>query len=418
MHGLIFPFELSLTLIILGFLQILLPIVSILTSIYFVFIFFTRPRRIRHPLPPGPPGKRILVVIPARNEESVIHRVLDNLRNINYPSHLIDIIVIADNCSDRTADVVRDAGYEVMVRNDLSGQSKAKALHWFFYDEGKLDSGYDAITILDADTVVEPDFFLHVEGRLRDGAKIVQGNRRALNPGDSIFSSVVGIMYAFESRLWYVPHTNHGLSTLILGTGVTITCDHLRLIGWDIRTLVEDAEFTIQSVLAGEKVQFCDEAVMYAETPVTLKLLWRQLRRWFSGQIDCGRFYLPAIWQKVREERGGQASILLVTLIIPFNCTLGVIQILVSFGTTYQLVGGRISPIAMISGLLANQLIGMGAAMVILILDNCVKPGFLKKFWKGILIFPYWSIFLGIIYIVSYIHPKKVWVPMEHNITR
>jgi cellulose synthase/poly-beta-1,6-N-acetylglucosamine synthase-like glycosyltransferase len=417
MLGMLFPLDVSLIIIILILLQVILPIVSILTSLYFVFIFLSRPKRIQHGMPPGDPLKHILVLIPARNEQNVIPRVLDSLRQADYPAELLDVHVIADNCSDHTAAVARAAGFSVLERHDLTAQSKAHALHWAFYDCGLLDAGYDAITIIDADSVINPDFFRHVDGKLRQGAKVVQGSRRPLNPGDSVFSALMSITYAFENRLWYVPHANHGLSTMIVGSGVTISCDHLRLIGWDIRTLVEDAEFTIQSVLAGERVHYCDEAIVKAELPSTFRMLWRQLRRWFSGHIACGRFYLPAIWRKVRLEHGGQASILLVNLIIPFTCTIGLLQILLGLATTYQLLGGRTTLPAMLSGLALNQLAGMAAAMIILIMDGCLKNHCLRDYWKGVLFFPYLGIFLGIIYLVSYIHPKKAWVPVEHQLS-
>ena len=414
MYGMLFPLDVSIIIIVLILLQIILPMVSILTSLYFAYMFLSKPQRNKHGIPPGDPASRILVLIPARNEENVIHRVLASLRQADYPERLLQVLVIADNCSDRTAEIAREAGFAVLERHDLSAQSKAHALHWAFYDQGLLDAGFDAITLLDADSVIRPDFFRHVDGKLRQGARVIQGSRRPLNPGASIFSAVMSITYAFENRLWYVPHANHGLSTMIVGTGVTISCAHLRLIGWDIRTLVEDAEFTIQSVLAGERVHYCDEAVILAELPVTFRMLWRQLRRWFSGHIACGRFYLPAIWRKVRSERGGQASILLVNLIIPFTCTIGLLQILLGLASTYQLVGGRTSLPAILSGLLLNQLVGMAAALIVLLLDGCFTNHCFRTYWKGILFFPYLGVFLGVIYLVSYIHPKKVWVPIEH----
>ena len=172
-----------------------------------------------------------------------------------------------------------------------------------------LDAGYDAITIVDSDSVLNPDFFLYIEAKLHEGAHVIQANRSSLNYNDSFVTSAMSIMYSFENRLWYIPHANHGLSTQLLGSGSTISCAHLRHIGWDIRTLVEDAEFSIQSILSGVRVHYIDDAKVMAEIPPTLKLLWRQLRRWFSGQIACSRYYLPAIWRKFRQDRGGQGFI-------------------------------------------------------------------------------------------------------------
>jgi cellulose synthase/poly-beta-1,6-N-acetylglucosamine synthase-like glycosyltransferase len=413
--GFILPLELPLTIVILIFVQVLLPIVSVLTGVYFLIIFLSSPRRPKRPLPTGTPVKRILVLVPARNEAKVINRLLDSLRQVSYPAGLLDVLVLADNCTDQTADVAREAGFKVMVRNDLSGQSKAFALHWAFYRQNLINAGYDAITILDADSIVDPNFFRYVEAELRQGTQVIQGNRGALNTGESVFTSAMSILYSFESRLWYTPHANHNLSTLLLGSGSTIACEHLRLIGWDIRTLVEDAEFSIQTVLAGVHIQFCDEARLQAEIPPTLRLIWRQLRRWFSGQIACGRFYLPAIWNKVWQDRGGQASLHLVTLIIPFNCTLGLLQIFLSAVTSYELVGGNVPLPVLLSGLLINQLSGMAAALFVLHMDGRLKANQLKSLWKGILVFPYWSLFMGLIYLVSFLFPKKKWELMDHN---
>ena len=409
------PLDPSLALIVLIFAQVVLPIASILTGLYFIVIFLSAPFRPRRKLPEGEPRLRILTLIPCRNEEALISGLWENLNQVNYPRHLIDFTVIADNCTDQTAERAREAGFTVLVRHDLSGQSKAHALNWAFYDQGLLNADYDAVSILDADTRLDPDFFLYVESYLRRGSKIVQGNRIAINPGQSVFSAAMSIIYSFESRLWHVPHANKGLSVTMMGTGCTIACDHLRLIGWDIRTLVEDCEFSIQSVLAGSSVQYCDQAHCYTELPSTLRMLWRQLRRWFSGHIACGRFYLPALWQKYRRDKGGHASIFIVTLIIPFTCTLGLMQLALSVVALWDLLGGRRSLTGILTGILINQIAGMLAALFVLLMDGRLNREQLRLVWKGVLCFPYWSIFLGVIYLTSFIKPMKKWVPMEHQ---
>lgn len=416
MYGIILPFELSITIIILIFLQIMLPLLSFLTGIYFLYIIISSPKRPKHPLPPGAPTKRILVLAPARNEANVINRLLDNLRQINYPRGLIDFLVIADNCSDNTAEVVREAGFNVLERHDLSTQSKADALNWAFYDQGLLEAGYDAISIVDSDCILNPDFFLYVEAKLRDGAQVIQGNRGSLNYDESFLTSAMSIFFSFENRLWWVPHSNHGLSTVLLGSGSTITCAHLRNIGWNIRTLGEDTEFSIQTILSGVNIHYIDEAKVLAETPPTLKMFWRQQRRWFSTQIACSRFFLPAIWRKFRQDRGGQASSLLIQLLLPFNSIIGLVQLFLGVFTTYELLGGRLPLSTLLTGLLINQLIGMCAALLILLLDSRLNWQQVKKLWKGILFFPYWSLFMGFIYLVTFIFPKKKWDLMVHNV--
>ena len=418
MPVLLFPIDPCLALIVLFFAQAVLPLASVMTGLYFVFIFLCSPQRPKIQLPTEPPDTRILVLIPCRNEESVIGRLLANLRQINYPAELIDFYVIADNCTDNTAAVARNAGFKVLVRHNLSGQSKAHALHWAFYDQGMLDAGFDAITFLDADTVVDRDFFLYTADSIKKGANVIQTNRVAFNAGQTFLTSAMSIIYSFENRLWYLPHANRGLSTTMTGTGCTIVCEHLRNVGWDIRTLVEDCEFAIQTVLSGSKVTYCDAAKCYVELPPNVRMLWRQLRRWFSGHIACGRFYLPALWNKFRHERGGHASIFMVTLIIPFTCTLGLFQLILSLIAMWNLLGGRQSIPELLCGIIINQIIGMLGAVIILLLDGRLNRKNFPGIWKGIICFPYWSIFLGIIYLTSFIKPKRKWVPMEHNLAR
>lgn len=417
MLGLLMPLDLSALLLIIVILQIILPIASIFTSLYFVYIFFTKPYRLPGALPSGRPVNKFLIIVAARNEENVIARLLSSIEQADYPKSMLKVCVIADNCTDRTAEIAGSFDCSVFIRHDLTEQTKSAALNWFFRDQKELLEKYPAISVFDADTVVHADFFRHVDKCLRQGDKIIKPNRQPLNPGKSVFSALSGIMFLFENRLWCVPHDNHGLSTPLIGSGMTISSAHLRLIGWDIRTLVEDIEFSIQSILTGERIKYCDDAIISCEVPATLRLLWRQSRRTFSGQIACGRLYLPAIWRKVRNDRGGQAAVLLVTLIIPFNCTIGLFQALLGILTTFQLLGGRVSVSSLLVGLAANQLIGMLAAIAILLIDKFSVRRCLTEYWKGIVFFPYWSIFLGVVYLISYAHPKKKWIPMEHNIS-
>lgn len=402
--------EPSLPNIALILLQMLLPILSILTSIYFLCIFLSSPRRVVRPVPQEPPATRFLVIIAARNESPVIAKSLKSLRSIRYPRELLDVVVVADNCTDNTADIARQYGAQVLERHDLSRQSKASALGWAFKDQKLLERDYDAITLLDADNLIDPDYFLHVDRKLREGAIIVQGRRQASNAAASGIAAVLSIIYSFENRLWYLPHANRNRSTMMYGTGATIRRDHLQRIGWNIRTLVEDAEFSIQSILAGANILYCDEAVVHVMIPTTVLASWQQLRRWFSGQIHCGRIHLPAIWRKVRQDRGGTAVVLLITMIIPFNCTMGLVQLFLGPITAIQLLGGQVQIAAILLGLLVNHIVVMFGAILILLLDNRLHP----RLWKGIALFPLLHPFYGFVYLVSYFCPEKTWKLMNH----
>jgi cellulose synthase/poly-beta-1,6-N-acetylglucosamine synthase-like glycosyltransferase len=394
-------------------LQIILAGLTSISGIYFIYIFLRAPYRHARPAPAEPPQKKFLVMIPARNEKKSIGRAVKSLLQTEYPRDLLDIVVIADNCTDNTAEIALSLGVKVLVRSSLEGRTKAGALKWAFAEHHLLEQGHDAVTILDADCMVMPDYFTYIDRELREGAPIVFGRRLALNAGDSIISSAMSIQYSFENRMWFLSHSNRNRSVNMIGTGVTITCRHFREFGWDINTLVEDTEFGIQSVLAGINIRYCDEACFYVEMPSTLRGLWRQMRRWFSGMIECMRLYLPAVTRKVIQDRGGQAMIMLINLILPFNLVVGLIQLIIGPIITFSILGKMESLMAIIGGSILNQLAGMLGAMLILLLDGRIPSKNTKErwrnIWKGIIFFPYTYFFYGLIYLYSFILPKKTW---------
>ena len=83
-------------------------IVVFFTLYYFVLAFFglfRTPKKIT-----ADPSKKFAVLVAAHNEENVIGQLVDNFNIMDYPRHLFDIYVIADNCTDKTANVARNSG--------------------------------------------------------------------------------------------------------------------------------------------------------------------------------------------------------------------------------------------------------------------------------------------------------------------
>src|SRR5882762_5953063 len=80
--------------------------------------------------PVGEQLTRFAIVIPAHNEELFLPRLLASARNQDYPSERFDTIVVADNCTDSTADVARDHGDSVLERFDEEKRGKGYAIKW------------------------------------------------------------------------------------------------------------------------------------------------------------------------------------------------------------------------------------------------------------------------------------------------
>lgn len=73
---------------------------------------------------PRTPTHRFAIVVPAHDEEKGLAATIANLRSLDYPPHLFDIVVVADNCTDRTAEVAKGFGVRCLERSDQPGAAR------------------------------------------------------------------------------------------------------------------------------------------------------------------------------------------------------------------------------------------------------------------------------------------------------
>lgn len=235
--------------------------------------------------------KKFAVIIPAHNEEMVIGPLVDNLMNINYPKDLYDIFIIADNCTDNTALIGQNHGAIVYERFDEVQKGKGYALEWMFNKLNYVPKEYDAVAIFDADNLVDPEFLRHMNNRLCSGAKIVQGYIDAKNPTDTWVTASFAMSFWVANRMLQLARYNLGLSNYLGGTGMVISLDVLKEIGWGATSLTEDMEFSLKALLLGYKTSWAHEAIVYDEKPLTFRQAWRQRKRWALGHVEILRTY-------------------------------------------------------------------------------------------------------------------------------
>jgi cellulose synthase/poly-beta-1,6-N-acetylglucosamine synthase-like glycosyltransferase len=249
-----------------------------------------------------PPVKRFALVIAAHDEELVVGHVIDSLAVQNYPPELYDIFVVADNCSDKTAEIARNHGAIVHARYDDEKCGKGYALEWIFEKIHAMNDKYDAVSVFDADNLVSPNFLSEMNKQLCKGYKVVQGYIDSKNPFDSWITCSYSIAFWLANRIFQLPRYYLGLSCGLCGTGFSIDLGVLKEIGWGATCLTEDLEFTMKLALNGLKVSWAHEAVVYDEKPLTLMQSWRQRKRWMQGHADCAsRFLKPLFCKAFRE---------------------------------------------------------------------------------------------------------------------
>lgn len=276
------------------------------------------------------------LVVAAHNEEMVIENMVKSLKRMNYPEDKFDIFVIADNCTDKTAEIARGAGANVYERESKDLRGKGYALEWMFERLYELDKKYDDVAIFDADNIVHPEFLNVMNKKLKTGVKVVQGYIDSKNPFDSWISSAYTISFWSINKLFQCSRENLGLSCQLCGTGFVIDMDVLHEIGWQATCLTEDMEFTMRLVLNNYKVHFVRDAVVYDEKPLTFSQSWKQRVRWMQGHADVATRFVGPLLKKAVKERSWSPVDCAVYLLQPVRIlVMGIITLMCWIQTAY-----------------------------------------------------------------------------------
>ncbi len=249
--------------------------------LYFAVPFVIKPKKhkkvIKH---------KFAVLISARNEEKVIGNLIETIKTQNYPQKLIKIFVVADNCTDNTAEVSRQAGAIVFERFNKEQIGKGYALDFLL---NKISSSFpkekfDAYFVFDADNLLRPNYITEMNKTFCDGYEVITSYRNSKNYGDNWISAGYGLAFLRESQFLNNPRMLLHTSAAVSGTGFMFADKIIKKYGgWKFFLLTEDIEFTARNILENIKIGFCKEAILYDEQPVKFRQSWNQRLRWAKG---------------------------------------------------------------------------------------------------------------------------------------
>jgi hypothetical protein len=270
-----------------------------LSSGYLLALLVAARDSVRNPANPtavadGPP-LRLAVLVPAHNEEDGIGATLDSLAACEYPAGARRTVVIADNCTDGTAARCALAGTEVWERTDSSQRGKGFALIWALRRLFEEDDSVDAIVMVDADCTVSPNMLAAIDRRLRAGASAVQVDYVAGNPEDSHVSALRFGAFALADTVRFLGKQRLGLSCGLVGTGMGFRRELLERTPWTATGLVEDGEYHLHLVLAGERAEFVPEASVSQAVPISMRASSEQQARWERGRLQLIRGWSPRL---------------------------------------------------------------------------------------------------------------------------
>ncbi len=258
--------------------------------VYMAVPFLIKRRALKAPAEPH----RYAVLISARNEEAVIAGLIGSIKAQSYDSELVTVFVVADNCTDKTAEVARRAGASVFQRYNKDQVGKGYALQFLLRQIDDLYSRdyFDGFFVFDADNVLEPDYIANMNAMFSQGCDIITSYRDSKNYGDNWISAGYALWFLRESKYLNDARMRLGTSCAVSGTGFLVSRKVMdECGGWSFFLLTEDIEFTAHNVVAGRTIAYCGDAVLYDEQPTRFSQSWNQRLRWAKGYLQVfGRY--------------------------------------------------------------------------------------------------------------------------------
>src|SRR4051812_21928904 len=275
------------------------------------------------------PSKRLAVLVPAYDEAAVIERCVRSLVEQTYPRDLYDVTVIADNCTDETAELAGRAGATVLERDEPDARGKGQALRWAIDRVLERTPPPDAVVIVDADSVVRPDFLAVLAGPLEVGAAAAQGESRLVDDGSPAAAFRAGA-FLLVNRVRPAGRAVLGLGCNLQGNGMLVSAGVLRAHPWNAFSATEDLEYSVNLLLAGVRTRFAGGAIAESPAAPNREAGAQQQLRWEGGKLHVARTQLPRLLGAAARRRDPALLEAAVDLAVP---PLGLFAALAAAGT-------------------------------------------------------------------------------------
>lgn len=263
---------------------------------------------------------RYAFVIAAHNEESVIAQLVESIKAQDYPSELIDTYVVADACTDATAERAREAGAIVYERNDLARKGKSWVLDYCFdrilNEQGDI---YEAFFVFDADNLLSTTYVKEMNKVFDAGYLVSTSYRNSKNFDSSWVSAAMATWFLREAKFLNNPRMMCGTSAAISGSGWMVSSSIVKgMHGWDFHTLTEDIQFSTFCASNGIQIAYAP-AEFFDEQPITFSASWTQRMRWTKGFYEVFFSYVGDLLHGMHGERRRFGSYDMLMTIAPGN---------------------------------------------------------------------------------------------------
>jgi cellulose synthase/poly-beta-1,6-N-acetylglucosamine synthase-like glycosyltransferase len=324
--------------------------------------------------PSGPDrGIRFLVLIPAHNEERVIRRCLEA---IAADRRLGDIVlVVADRCTDATGRIARTFGARVVERGPDEEPGRAAARQAGLDHARTLE--WDAVLMLDADSVISPGFFVACERALAAGAAAVQARSEG-KQGNTLATEASLAAFTLQGVTLPRGRDRLGMFVRLRGTGMAIRRD-VALAHRFRAPASEDLFFTLDLLVDGLRCRHVDAARLHSEGASTWNDFGGQKVRYEAGRMAAARAFLPRLLRRALQ-RGDLACADAAWFLATPPFALAVLSLLL--GLTLAFIAHAWVPTALFgSGLVA---------LAAVIMTGLIQAGAGVRTWLALLVAPWY----------------------------
>jgi glycosyltransferase involved in cell wall biosynthesis len=296
------------------FLTALAAPVSIACGYLLLLTLCSRKRRA-----PDPTHARMRfdIIVPAHDEEAGIAATISSLRAIRYPRDLYRVVVVADNCHDRTAEVARRAGANVLVRDDAGHAGKGRALAYAF--DRVIAEHRDAAVVIDADTLVSSNLLEAFDARLQSGAEVIQCDYAVRNPDASWRTLLMAVALGSFHRLRSLGRDRLAVSCGLRGNGMCFATALLVDVHHEAFSIVEDLEYGLRLGETGHRVVYAPEAHVFGEMVTSEGASRSQRRRWEGGRARLRRHGWSLLSTALRRRDGVLLDLAFDVLVPPLS---------------------------------------------------------------------------------------------------
>jgi cellulose synthase/poly-beta-1,6-N-acetylglucosamine synthase-like glycosyltransferase len=351
----------------------------------------------------------VSVIVPVKNEERVVARLLKALSTLDYPVGKKEVIVVNDASTDRTGEIC--LGYaashpEVKVLERARSTTKAGALNF-----GLRFARGEIVATFDGDSVPEPDVLLRAVAYFADASVgAVQGRICSINAGQNMLTRFVSHECSVQYELYL-----QGKDALDLFVGLAGTCQFIRKAdldavgGWNENSLGEDSELSVKLIEQGKVIRYASEVRTFEESPFNLRSLFAQRARWYRGNIEVGLRFGRLM--KVPSLRRFDAEMTFFGTVMILLCVVNYFAPFWAVSVTSTLVTTMIAQFTCFATLFILGVIGFSLACL-------AKPFRLRNVLWLLFIYVYWGFqsFIALYALLEIaFRRKRRWRKTEHS---